>query len=366
MVNQPESRSCGGRGVRHLLVALALLVAGGCASAGRLPGPHVIRTWPPEPMRPRIALLGEFRAPGDLGIEPGGLRQALDFIVGTTEQSLRRPHGIAVAGDAPGTGPGGTHGPALIAVTDTEAGTVHRYDLVAGEHRLITELGDGHRLGSPVGVAFDDRGRLYVSDSANALVVRYEERGEFDRVVARGLARPSGLAVDSARGILYAADTGEHTVRRFDLDGSPRDAIRIPFHYPTHLALDAAGRLLVSDSMNFRAVLLTAEGELLAAVGRPGDSSGDLQRPKGVGVDSDGHLYVVDALFDNVQIFDTHGQLLLAVGSAGDAPGEFALPAGLAIDARDRIYVADAFNGRVQVFQYLKLEAETDMKENER
>ena len=209
-----------------------------------------------------------------------------------------------------------------------------------------------------MGVSFDGAGRLFVVDSTQRRLLRYNSDGELDRTLAHSFSRPTGVAVDSQRGVVYVSDTLAHAVLRFDLDGRPLAAFAssVTFQAPTHLAVDSAGRLLVSDALAFCVLILSPDGKLLGTVGQQGDSSGELSRPKGVAADSGGHVYVADALFDNVQIFDSEGHFLLPVGSAGNEPGELALPAGLAIDARDLIYVADAWNGRIQVFRYLREE----------
>jgi DNA-binding beta-propeller fold protein YncE len=311
-----------------------------------------MRVWPPLPEPARIELLGQFQGPRDLGLRSAG-SGFLRILTGSETTRFERPYAVAVHGAAEGTGPGEAAGPARIAVTDTGTRVVHLFELKGGRHRILSSHEDGRPLESPVAAAFDAAGRLYVCDSVAALLLRYGIDGEFERILARGLARPAGLAVDSAHGVIYVADAAEHVVRRFDLEGRPLGDLGTPFRFPTHLATDASGRLAVSDSLGFRVVVLDHASGVLAEVGGAGDGSGNLQRPKGVGLDSAGHLYAVDALFDNVQIFDLDSRFLLSFGSAGGDPGEFALPAGLAVDDRDLIYVADTYNSRVQVFRYV-------------
>jgi hypothetical protein len=94
-------------------------------------------------------------------------------------------------------------------------------------------------------------------------------------------------------------------------------------------------------------------GSFQYAVGKIGDSSGAMFRPKAVSVDSEGDLYVVDALWGVVQVFNRQGELLYYFGSRGTHAAEFQLPAGLFIDHSDRVFVVDSFNRRVQVFQYV-------------
>ena len=107
--------------------------------------------------------------------------------------------------------------------------------------------------------------------------------------------------------------------------------------------------------MNFRVQVFDRSGTFQYAIGKIGDSTGAMFRPKAVGVDSEGDLYVVDALWGVVQVFNRQGELLYYFGSKGTHAGEFQLPAGLFIDHNDQVFVVDSFNRRIQVFQYVGL-----------
>jgi len=123
------------------------------------------------------------------------------------------------------------------------------------------------------------------------------------------------------------------------------------FNFPTEVLLHD-GTLAVVDAMNFRVQFLDRSGAFRAAIGKIGDSSGDMFRPKGIGVDSEGHYYVVDGLWSVVQVFNEQGQLLYYFGGRGANLGHFVLPTGLFVDHDDRVFVVDSFNQRVQVFRY--------------
>ncbi len=175
------------------------------------------------------------------------------------------------------------------------------------------------------------------------------------------LASPSGLAVDRVNKRLYVADAARHHILSYStVDGTPvrtigkRGSEPGEFNFPTNLAVDAGGRLYVTDTLNFRIQIFDADGEFVTTFGTLGDAPGCLNRPKGIGVDSEGHIYVIDASFNNFQIFDERDSCCCLSARADASPGEFFLPAGLYIDERDRIYVADQGNSRVQVFQYVR------------
>lgn len=245
-----------------------------------------------------------------------------------------------------------------LLVTDRARGAVVVVDRDRGEYRVFAPHGEDALL-LPTGVAADADGRIYVADAGrNGIEVLSADGKPLARLDAAGaLLRPTGIAIDRARKLLYVVDTPAHVVRVLRLDGTP---VRIlgsghgsgpgEMNFPTFVAVDAAGRAIVNDTMNFRIEVFEPDGSFARAFGRPGNGSGDLDRPKGVAVDSAGRIYVADAMFDNFQIFDPDGRLLLFVGEHGRGPGQFWMPAGLAIDGGE-VAVVDTGNARVLLFE---------------
>ena len=213
----------------------------------------------------------------------------------------------------------------------------------------------------PVGITADGSGRVYVSDSSTNLIHVFDSFGK-NHVTSIGqglLMRPTGLAMRPESDELLVVDTLASEIIVFDVrdfsikrragrDGDAPDAL----HYPTHIAMAPDGAIYVTDSLNFRIQVLSADLEFRDSFGEAGDGPGFFSRPKGIAVDSDHNIYVVDALFDNVQIFNRRGDLLLTFGTSGHAAGEFWLPNDIYIDSKDQIYISDSYNSRVQVLQY--------------
>lgn len=345
-------------------IRLANLGAGGALLAGLLagcaatapvsaPAPAVERVWPEPPQAPRIRLLQVITAPQDVGIRPNAFQRFLGFLKGRAPTRILRPHGLAA--DAAGR----------LYVIDTHYGFVHVFD-PAGARYYSFPASPVEAFDRPINLALGAGGRVYVSDSAGRVHV-FAEHGEKYLTSFGGppLKRPTGLAYRAAANELLVVDTlgsqllvydaGSLALKRAvgkDTEGPDG------FHYPTDIALARDGTIYVTDSLNFRIQVLSADLRFLKTFGTAGDGPGHFSRPKGVAVDSDGHVYVVDALFDNVQIFDRDGRLLLAFGSPGAAAGELWLPNAIFIDAQDRIYVSDSYNQRIQVFQYLRAAGE--------
>ena len=286
----------------------------------------------------------------------GFFTKLVDIVAGEPEHPrLVRPYSVAV--DSRGR----------VIVTDPGANGVHIFDFENHKYKLIERRDkDRDAMRSPQCVALDAKDNIYVTDSEAGKIFVFEPSGKFRRTIGslKGgegfFKRPTGIAVDSAAQRIYITDTLRDKVFMLDMNGSVLQTIgkrgnrEVEFNLPTELLIRDQN-LFVVDAMNFRVQFLDRSGAYQTAVGRLGDSSGTMFRPKGIAVDSEGHLYVVDGMWGVVQVFDQQGQLLYYFGSRGTGSGEFQLPAGLFIDRRDRIFVVDSFNRRVQVFHYYGL-----------
>jgi DNA-binding beta-propeller fold protein YncE len=330
----------------RILCALALAVAG-CVQVPVPPEQGGRPVWPPAPAEPRIEFVKTFSQPEHLDITKGLFRRIADVLFGASDDRLVRPMAIVVVGP-------------IVYVADPGAKGVHRFDSAAQRYDLLRAEGD-RPLASPVGLARGRNGEVYVTDSASTrvLVIRPGAKFASPLPLGVGLKRPTGVAVDPARGRLFVVDTGEHRVLVFRPDGSLESTIGRrgegdgEFNYPTLAWRDTKGRLYVTDSLNFRTQVFDERGTFVAKFGRHGDGTGDAARQKGVATDQRGHVYVVDSLFHAFQIYDPAGHFLLSVGERGSNRGEFWLPAGIFIGDDDMIYVADSYNRRVQVFRYI-------------
>ena len=212
----------------------------------------------------------------------------------------------------------------------------------------------------PVGVVADKAENIYVADSDLRKVFIYDRNGKFiSNFSGISFERPTGLAYDRERDLIYVVDTLAHKVYGIGSDGNIKMSFGKrgdgsgEFNYPSHVNVDKNGRVCVSDSLNFRVQCFDREGRLIFKFGSAGDSHDKFAIPKGVAADSEGNIYVVDSGQDMVKIFNRDGRLLLFFGEKGNNRGMFWLPAGIFIDKDDKIYVADAYNHRVQVFQFL-------------
>ena len=337
------------------IVLIFICIFFGCASSGvsiqdtefRIQEPEIL--WPPPPQTARIGYVSSISGPSDIGMKRSWLRRTVDALLGKgeTAANLLRPYGVFADSER-------------IYITDTGNSLLHVFDISEKTYLEIRKT-DKEAFKSPIGVASDKNGDIYLSDSLLKGVFVYDKEGRYLREIGADKlsVRPAGIAIDEER--LYVVDTHGHKILVF----SKKEGALLfsfgkngrgdgEFNYPTNIFAGKDEHLYITDSMNFRVQIFDREGHFISMFGKHGDSSGDFAKPKGVAVDSEGHIYVADAQFDTVQIFDKRGGLLLAFGNTGRGSGQMILPAGIYIDKKDRIYVADSYNNRIQIFQYMK------------
>src|SRR5262245_27080383 len=199
-----------------------------------------------------------------------------------SEQVAGRTYTGSVAGSWSGSWYGGRFGPARVARV---AGAACALTLALGAttaHALFLPLSSFGSTGSgpgqfqaPVGVAVNQStGDVYVADSGNARVQKFDATGTFIAALGAGqLSNPTSIAVDSSggpsAGDVYVGDVGPNVVRKFD-----------------------------------------ANGTLLATIDGSTSTQGHFSSVAGVAVDQSGNLWVADANTDNIIEFDPTGTFL--------------------------------------------------------
>jgi DNA-binding beta-propeller fold protein YncE len=212
-------------------------------------------------------------------------------------------------------------------------------------------------LNNPRGVAVDPRNDdVWIANSGASEVIKVNKNGVLLAVVgSHGQAdgqfeSPVGVAVDPA-GNLFVADDAGFQLHRDDPNWVfPAANFRIQKFTSTGTFVlkwgsfcsfffdPATGTLTVSTYCNTSAPGAVAVGDgQFWVVGK-------------VGVDSLGNVYVSDPFLNRVQKFNNNGAFILKWGSGGSGNGQFSFPLGVAVDFADNVYVADTSNDRIQKF----------------
>lgn len=309
---------------------------------------HNLIVWPAPPQKPRIQYLDTWTKAEDLNIKKSFFSQLVEMILGEDEKSLVKPFGITITKEE------------RIIVTDTAQKNIFIFDRKNDKVSIIQEF-NKQRLESPIDVASDNKGNIYVSDSKQGYVYVFDQHGSYKYKIGGDakLHRPTGIVINNEMERIYISDTVTGSIKVFTLSGQyiktigQEGSANGEFKKPTFLALDKEGRLYVSDSMNQRIQILDAEGNFIRTFGQLGKTAGNFANPRGIALDPDGNIYVSDTLFNNIQVFNQNGEFLLVFGTFGNNKGEFSIPEDIAINEQGMIYIVDSYNMRIQLFQYL-------------
>ena len=336
----------------------ALAVLSGCATAPP-PEAETRLVWPEPPETVRIEFVRSITSDEDLGKEATGSQTILRFLEGEKpdENRIVEPMGLAVSDDGD-----------RLYVSDKAQNAIFVYDFA--KKSAFTIGGVEKPLGMPMGLALDAQENIYVVEQAKKGVSVFDRQGKQLRFITdASIVRPTGVAIDTARGKVYVADTShtddlDHTVKVFDLQGKFLGKVGKgkgneygAFLFPTYLAVAPNGHLFVSDTLNARIQEFDVNGKFVQAIGHRGTAFGQFDMLKGVGMDSFGNIYAVDSGWCNVQIFNSKGQIMLFFSGRGAYPGLMQNPSVLTIDKKNRIYVGDVMNHRVNIYQLVNTTA---------
>jgi DNA-binding beta-propeller fold protein YncE len=204
--------------------------------------------------------------------------------VGSGDGQLKEPCGVAV--DRDGT----------VVVADTWN---HRVARFGADGAWLGAFNDDERGFFGPRAVLLSRDFLYVSDTGNKRIVRFDREGK--RVSEWGTAgsgpgqfvEPVGLAADAA-GNVYVADTGNHRVQVFDSEGKFLREFAVfgwkDFYTEPYLAIGPGDSVLATDSTEARVNEYSASGNLR----RSWRTDGVFKRPTGIVVDPYGRVSVSD------------------------------------------------------------------------
>jgi hypothetical protein len=239
-------------------------------------------------------------------------------------------------------------------------------------------------------VAFDGAGNLLVLDNGNARIRKIDASGNvttFAGSGTRGLVNGpalsaqfealSGIAVDND-GNVFVSDSLNNVIRKIDLsgtvttfagkktpaagsfsDGGPTAA---RFNGLRRLAFDQSGNLLVSDSSNRRIRKVDPNGNVTTFAGTGGSGSvngaanvAQFSSTEGITVDATGNVFVAEVGANQIRKIDSSGNVTTFAGSGtqgfADGPGataQFKNPYDVEADGLGNVYVADANNNRIR------------------
>ena len=247
--------------------------------------------------------------------------------------------------------------PGVLCVTDTINGWIV---ILNNEGIIQKKIGSikGSKIQSPVSACADDLGNLYISDSTNRRVLKFDKNFRFANMfITEPDIRITGIVFISGK--FFCVDTRNHQIICYNRRGTRnftfgrRGSGPGEFNFPTHITADN-DYIYITDSMNFRVQILNHQGNFIRCFGSAGRGGGNFSKPKGLAVNREKQIFVADAMFDNIQIFGFKGEFLYYFGGPGHGTMGFWMPLDIMIDRDNLIWVADTYNNRIQVFKIQK------------
>ena len=250
-------------------------------------------------------------------------------------------------------------------------------------------------LNTPVAVAVDSVGDVYIADVANQRVLMWTAStriiitivgngvsgfsGDGGAGTSAQLSLPSGVAVDGA-GHVFVADSLNNRIRMWT--ASTRIVTTVvgtsaALSFPQDVAVDVAGNVYIADYYNNRIPMWNASTGVVTTIvgtgvrGFSGDggagTSASLSYPMGVAVDAFGFVYIADKS-QHVRMWMASSNIITTI--AGSGGGGFggdggaatsaelnmnwewgccgSAPNGVAVDAVGNVFIADVSNHRVR------------------
>ena len=246
---------------------------------------------------------------------------------------------------------------------------------VMGEHirgspqRVAVNKSPDEKLGTPFktidmlnnnpwGIALNQSGEVVV---ASECVSVFSPSG--DKVLSFGtkgygqgqFMYPSGVAVDGDGNILVA-DNDNHRIQKFTPEGQFLTAVGtegsgpLQFNQVRDIAINTSNnKVYVVDNRNHRIQVLNSDLTFSNTFGKCGKNKGEFNYPSAIACDSTGNVYVADGANNRIQVFTSTGKFLRMFGSRREGDEELNWPRGIALDVQDKVYVSDD-NHHISVF----------------
>jgi len=250
-------------------------------------------------------------------------------------------------------------------------------------------------LWQPYGIAIDNTGNLYIADAENNRVRKVSPFGVITTIAGNGingftgdggaataaeLATPMGIAVDGT-GNLYIGDGGDFRVRKVSpsgiittiignglagYSGDGASATNAQIGIPYGVAVDGHGNVYVADGGNNRirkvntfGIITTIAGNGTASFSGDGGAATDagLNSPNGIAVDGSGNVYIADGSNERIRMVNTFGIITTFAGNSsfgflGDGGEATAAslwsPSSIAKDIIGNTYISDLGNVRIR------------------
>jgi streptogramin lyase len=167
------------------------------------------------------------------------------------------------------------------------------------------------------------------------------------------LKAPQGIAVTST-GNLWVADTGNNRIEKFNPSGgllnnlSGEGTEPGKLKEPAAIAVAPDGSIWVADTGNNRIQAWNSSLSLIHTVGKEGSGGGEFKAPAAIFADASGNIWVGDQKNNRVEEFGEGGRYRGQFGANGSGKFSLSAPMGIAVDNGASIWVADPGHSKIQ------------------
>ncbi|MBI4689744.1 MAG: 6-bladed beta-propeller [Nitrospirae bacterium] len=242
----------------------------------------------------------------------------------------------------------------ILYVTNKKEDAV--FFIQGGMVKKVVKGQGNERFNDPQGITVDSEGYIWVVDSGNDRVLKFNKEGNIVSILGSSgsteasFSSPNGICITRG-GIVYVADSGNERIQVFNTSGVYMSKIeKISYEElkrPVDVAVDASDNVYVVDEKWNRVFKFNPAGTLVMAIGHEGEYDGEFKEPKNIVVTKD-EIFILDSANTRVQVFDYKGKFLRKFGARGKGKGDFIEPVSLALKDETTIFISDPVNERIQ------------------